>query len=150
MPLLRNIPTIHVALPVEGEWVELKSAMTAGDEISMRSAAAVKARFETDASGEQVFVPDMEAGIMAAEFRAAELMITAWSFSEPVTPENIRQLDRASWEAIKDAIGRLTDDTRSEDEEKNSSTSLSPVSTATLAFPESSLNRSSLNAVEVG
>lgn len=134
MPLLGRGETVRVALPAAGEWVEVKARPSVGDVKAIESTAKA---FRLRVSGEQVAAvraaateEEAAAALKGMElpldpemfermaFVVLERAIVAWSFAEPVTPENIRQLDEASYDAIRASLDRLWAKERPE-EEKN-------------------------------
>lgn len=133
MPLLssRSTPGIRIDLPVEGEWVILKSAMSRGDEVAITKAALKSAQIKRGPDGDITTEIDAAEAVESAEFAAIEILVREWSFPEPINAANIRDLDPVSIRVIKDAIERMTVK-RTDDEEKNSSTKSLPVSTVIL------------------
>ena len=105
MPLLTTErELVRVELPAEGEWVEVKARLSAGERALISQA-----------------VLDAKEGpglVDAARFKGAEIGIVRWSFAEPVTAENIRALDEESHEAIVSRLNELWQ-RRSEADAKN-------------------------------
>lgn len=122
----------RVDLPAPGEWVEVKRHPSVGDKKAIQGMALA---FTLRVNKQQIdAVRRAEAAKVAAElldgvdlpvdadlfdrmaFARLERAIVAWSFEEPVTPESIRELDEASYDAIVAALDRLWGNERSDDE----------------------------------
>lgn len=114
MPLIDRDRTVRIDLPVAGEWVEVREQLSKGDQARIQAAVVRNAALRPDGT------PDVALDLEAATFATLEIAIVRWSFSEPVTPENIRRLDEASYDAIVAALDRLYA-RRSPEEQKNSS-----------------------------
>jgi hypothetical protein len=102
MPLLTSVETVRIDLPAPGEWVDLKSQLSKGEQKKIEAAAlGLNIRMHGGmAAQSDVDVTITEAVVDALAFRALELGIVAWSFSQPVTPENIRLIDGESFDVI--------------------------------------------------
>lgn len=106
MPLLMgSTQTVRIALPTEGEWVEVKRALSRADEREIQRRVLSAARVDVAAAG----AVELDAGLAydAAEFATLEIAIQRWSFAEQITPRALRCLDDASLAAIKDELNRL-------------------------------------------
>jgi len=115
MPLIDDSETVRIDLPAQGEWVEVRKRLSRGDEIAIQRRLLTGA--EVTASGlERLAAPEI---IEAAEFATLEVAIRAWSFPEPVTPDNIRRLDPESVAALKAALNELYPAQRTEDERRD-------------------------------
>lgn len=105
MPLIREDDVVRIDLPA-GEWVDVKRQLSKGDRTRI-TAAAIRMRVAIgsgDVAGEQTFD---EATYDAVTFRALEIALRRWSFDDPITPENIRRLDEASYDRIAEETKRL-------------------------------------------
>lgn len=116
MPLIDPTRTVRIDLPTPGEWVEVREQLSKGDEVRAQKAAL---------RGDPVIGPDgtvreVPLDLEAAQYATLELAIVAWSFPDPVTPENIRRLDPDSHDYL---VGRLNQlyRRRTPEETKNSS-----------------------------
>lgn len=124
MPLLGNADLVRIDLPAEGEWVEVKRALSHYDRILTQRAAVKGARIHQDSSVD-LDAPEV---IEAAEYAGLDIAIKKMHVSiadgkppEDVdaTPENIRALDDASVDCIKKNLNELYPPLRSDDERKN-------------------------------
>lgn len=118
MPLIRDDDLVRIDLPADGEWVEVKARLSRGDEMAIQRAIV----------GDIAIVPGGNVGAVnaaqyleAAEFAVIDAAVRRWSFDEPVTRENIRQLDSASIDALKAALDELYPGPRKEEDRGNSS-----------------------------
>lgn len=119
MPLIRgDEELVQIDLPAEGEWVKVLPRLSRGQEVQIRQAVAktMRVRRDPDAKASAAEM-DIAAQIEAAEFATLEIVVKAWSFGVPVTPEALRQLDGASVDCIDKAIERLY--ARTEDEKND-------------------------------
>jgi hypothetical protein len=124
MPLLTNIETVRIDLPTPGEWVDVKSALTKGEQKRIEAAAlGLNIRMHGGMSAQaDVDISITEAVVDALAFRGLELGIVAWSFPEPVTAENIRLLDGASFDQLVTECNKIWQ-VRTEEETANLSVS---------------------------
>mgnify|MGYP000984462481 CR=1 FL=1 len=118
MPLHKSSPdVVRIDLPHPGEWVEVKAKMGRGDQRAIAK-RLLRGRKPGDMNGLDSF----DAGdLYEAAFFTMEVVFTGWSFEEPVTPENIRDLDDESVAVINERLQELYPQARDEDERKNSS-----------------------------
>lgn len=116
MPLV-TVETVRVELPTPGEWVDVKRALSKGDATRIEG-AAFKLRASLVAGGA---APDVDASLdyEASVFAGLETGIVAWSFPEPVTPENIRRLSEEDYDVITARVNDLWQP-RGADDRKNS------------------------------
>ena len=115
MPLILKPETVRVPLSCPGEWVEIKSRLSKGDATKI-SAASFKLRAAIRDNAESYDVGlDYEASV----FAGLEVGVVAWSFPEPLTPENLRGLSEEDYEIISRRANELWE-RRSDDESKNS------------------------------
>ena len=117
MPLINGSEVVRIDLPATGEWVEVKAKWSQGDQMAVNSQMLKGSRLSADSNVDL----DMAQAYESAEVAAIERAIVAWSFGEPVTPENIRLLDLDSWDCIKDRLNELY--ARRSDEKKETSAS---------------------------
>jgi len=136
MPLIGNTDLVRIDLPVEGEWVEVKRKLSRGDEIAVQKAITKNSRVEASEFS-TAFELDGPEAIEAAEFAGLDVAIKAWSFPQPVTPENIRALDADSVEAIKARLNELYEAPRSDAEKKASTVNGSTPSKTRALSPRS-------------
>lgn len=134
MPLLRDDDVVRIDLPAPGEWVEVKRRLSVGDELAVKQAVARGMRVRPGSADIEL---DAAAAMEGATFATVERALKAWSFPEPVTPENIRMLDQESFDAIVAGIEDLNP-TRSDEEKKASNSTSSPPSTSAGTGPRSS------------
>lgn len=88
MPFIdRNLVT-RIDLPTPGEWVEVQSALTAGQKARLDAAGKATILVNKDSGELQV----NEEATERSTFLALEMTIRGWSFGVPVTPERIRDL----------------------------------------------------------
>lgn len=105
MPLLNTVETERFELPAPGEWVDLRTRLSAGDRrrlqaASFKAQATLRMAAEKGA-GSDLEVPfDLAEVMSAAAFAGVELGVIAWSFDAPVNAENIAKLDEDSFNAI--------------------------------------------------
>lgn len=104
MPLLYH-PTVKLDLPTSGEWVELKSVLSRGDEEKRKARLASAATVGPD--GKVGAVIDSGVIYEVAVSYTMELAIVSWSFEVPVSADAIGHLDDASFDAIKDKCEEL-------------------------------------------
>lgn len=114
MPLITTHETVRIELPTPGEWVDVKRVLTRGDEVEVQRRLVAGTRVRPD-DPKADLVLDAGDAIERAQFALMEVAIVAWSFEEPVTPENIRLLDAASARFIEARLNELYEG-RSEDE----------------------------------
>jgi len=121
MPLTRQLPPVRIELSTPGEWVDVKARLSQGDVAAIQN-AAFRFRARVQQVGAQGANPDVDVDIdvEATTFIGLERGIVAWSFAEPVTPDNIRDLDTADYEILTERTNALWQP-RSDDERKNSS-----------------------------
>ncbi len=119
MPLIREDDLVRIDLPENGEWVEVKRRPSRYDLVRVQQATAGGAHLSADGRG-GLQVSDLTAApvLEAAEFATLDIAIKRWSFTDPVTPENIRALDEPSVDCIKAALNDLWR-ARSEEESRN-------------------------------
>lgn len=134
MPLLLKPETVRVDLPTPGEWVDVKRRLSKGDQTRIAGAA-----FKLRAGVSRAGAADVDAAIdyEATVFTGLDVGIVSWSFSEPVTPQNIRALDQESYDVIAAACNELWEP-RKEEDRKNSSGNGAPPSSEEDASPLSS------------
>ncbi|MGI8423586.1 MAG: hypothetical protein ACR2NO_05665 [Chloroflexota bacterium] len=106
MPLLLNVQSVRVDLPEEGEWVDVKSRLSKGDETRIQAAAITLQAAVSKASANDPHI-GLTIELEAATFAGLEVGIVAWSFPQPVTPENIRALDSESYTVISERVNEL-------------------------------------------
>lgn len=118
MPLIKSSSDlVRIDLPAEGEWVDVKATLGRNDQRAI-ARGMLRGRKPGDMQG----LDEFDAGdLFDAAFVAMEVVIKAWSFEEPITPENIRSLDDDSVAVINERLGELYPQPRPEDERKNSS-----------------------------
>ena len=134
MPLLLNVALERVELTTPGEWVDLKSRLSKGDQARIQAAAfKVQAAISRMGSGDMDVALDYEATV----FAGLEVGIAAWSFEEPVTPANIRALSPEDYALITKRSDGLWKP-RKDDEAKNSSASGAPPSSTVAGSPPTS------------
>lgn len=114
MPLIKNVPTVRIDLSTPGEWVEVKSALSKGDQTRARVPSF---RLEVSRDSQNI---DAAQALDAITFAALEVGIVSWSFDEKVTAENIRALSVEDYDIITERCNELWSP-RSDDEVKNSS-----------------------------
>lgn len=108
---------VHIDLPAEGEWVEVKERL--GNQDTKR---ITRLQF-----GDQTFKPGEDAqinmGAVIEGATVARLMVAIkrWSFDVPVSREAILALDDDSIAAINARLDELYPQPRTESDEKNSS-----------------------------
>lgn len=118
MPLLFH-PTVRIDLPAPGEWVELKAALSRGDEEKRR--ARLASAWQYTADGKMTGAGDVSVIVDTATLFTMQLAIVAWSFDVPVTPEAIGCLDDESYDLLKAEVqSRYPIRGRSDDDRKNS------------------------------
>lgn len=105
MPLLTTVDTVRIDLPAPGEWVDVKSRLSAGERQRI-AAASFRLRAGLPKNG-NVPEGEMELQYEAAAFASLEVGIQAWSFDVPVSPAAIRQLDGDSYDAIVARLNTL-------------------------------------------
>ncbi len=114
MPLLKTSDRdrVRIDLPTPGEWVEVKAKLGRDDEraiqIRMFSGQKLKPGAGVDELDD------------AATSSTLEVAIKEWSFTEPLTAENLRALDDASLEAINSFLNELYPKPRTDDEKNGS------------------------------
>ena len=133
MPLIRDDETVRIDLPADGEWVEVKARISRGDRVRIQQMTIGHARMRPGDATPELAVGDL---LEAAEFATLETVMRSWSFSEPLTPENIRRLDDESMDALKQRLNELYD--RPESEKKDSGPN-GPISISDAAAPRTSL-----------
>lgn len=110
MPLINDDELERIDLPTPGEWVDVKAKWSQGDDNAIKKAVYAGATIH----GENNVTFDAPAVLEAAEFAVFERAIKAWSYPDPVTPENIRRMDTESAEFLKERLNvlyaRRTDD----------------------------------------
>jgi hypothetical protein len=138
MALINPNETTRVEIS-DGAWVDMRTRLGVGDQKRIKFAAvlainSMNATVQGTGEGATIaigegsrFDPDV---LAYAEFAALDIGIVAWSFDEPVTPENIRLLDEEDFDTIKAATNTLWGKSRSDDERKNSSASTPSTSRA--------------------
>lgn len=115
MPLILKPETVRVELSCPGEWVEIKSRLSKGDTTKISAASfRLRAAIRDQADSFDVGL-DYEASI----FAGLEVGVVAWSFPEPLTPENLRGLSEEDYDIISRRANELWE-RRSDDESKNS------------------------------
>lgn len=112
MPLLLNVPIERIPLTGPGEWVDVKTRLSRGDRARIQGAS-----FRVMAADA---APSFELNYEATVFAGLEVGLVAWSFAEPVTPENIRALSEEDYDLITQRVNELWEP-RSDDDRKNSS-----------------------------
>lgn len=128
MPLLNKPELIRIPLPAEGEWVDVKDRLSAGDFAHVQKAAVKNAKINGD-----YFEINAADAIDSATFSVMEVAIVKWSFNEPVTADNLRALDQDSVDCIRERLNEIYPSARTEAEKKGSSeTTDSPSSTESL------------------
>ena len=121
MPLTRQLPPVRIELSTPGEWVDVKARLSQGDAAAIQNAAfRFRAGVHRVAGAELAPDVDVDIDVEATTFIGLERGIVAWSFPEPVTPENIRDLDTADYAILAERTTALWDN-RSDDDRKNSS-----------------------------
>lgn len=115
MPLIRDDETVRIDLPSSGEWVEVKARISRGDRVRIQQATFGQVKMRPGDATPELAVSEL---LEAAEFATLETVLKGWSFSEPLTPENIRRLDDESMDALKERLNELYD--RPESEKKDS------------------------------
>lgn len=120
MPLLKTSDRdlVRIDLPTPGEWVEVKARLGRDDE---REIQRRMLRGQNVKPGEVPEAFDLGLILDAATFCTLEVAIKAWSFSEPVTAENLRALDDASIDAINRRLNELYPEQRTEAAKNGSS-----------------------------
>lgn len=120
MPLLKTSDRelVRIDLPTPGEWVEVKAKLGRDDERAIQRRMFAGQMLKP---GEGVDALDAGLLLDAATFATLEVAIKAWSFSEPVTPDNLRALDDASVETITNRLNELYPQPRTDDEKNASS-----------------------------
>lgn len=103
MPLISFKNTVRINLPEEGEWIDVKEKLSKGDLNKVEAATMQSAKADTDGN---VSV-DIATAMVAAEFALPEVAIVAWSFPEPVTPENIKLLDPESFDFLRAELDKM-------------------------------------------
>lgn len=108
----------HIDLPAEGEWVEVKRRLGKDDEREITRRMLLGQKVTPGQA-----LDDWDAGEMhdRATFSTIEVALKKWSFTEPITPANIRALDDDSLAVITAKLDELYPAPRTDDEVKNSS-----------------------------
>lgn len=119
--LLRVAPVERMDLG-EGAWVELKTRLSFVERNRL-AAAAIQTTVQEAPNGELVTVNDVN--VEGAVRAALEIGIVAWSFEDPVTPENVALLDEDSGDRVKRRLDQLWA-RRTDDDRKNSSSGGAP------------------------
>ena len=114
MPLLLNVPTERVELTTPGEWVDVKTRLSKGEQARIQGSA-----FRVMGSTGE---PSFELNYESTVFAGLEVGIVGWSFAEPVTPANIRALAPEDYDLITARINELWEP-RTEEESRNLSVS---------------------------
>ena len=134
MPLTSREEPVRIDLPTPGEWVDVKPRLSKSDMGAVQRRMLGAARIRTDQlDGLSSLSPgDLlgDDGLPAAELIEAltwdtlEIAIVGWSFYEgKPKPEDIHDLDEASYDAIVAALNELYPSPRKDDEAKNSESS---------------------------
>lgn len=135
MPLLLNVALERVELTTPGEWVDLKSRLSKGDQTRIQSAAfKVQAAMAAGRAGDMDVAIDYEASV----FAGLEVGIVAWSFGEPVTPANIRALSAEDYDLVTERANGLWAPRRDDDRKNSFANGAPPPSTAAASLPTSS------------
>ena len=129
MPLLLNVPTERVELTTPGEWVDVKTRLSKGEQARIQGSA-----FRVMGSTGE---PSFELNYESTVFAGLEVGIVGWSFAEPVTPANIRALAPEDYDLITARINELWEP-RTDDERKNSFGSGAQPSSTAAPSPTSS------------
>lgn len=128
MPLLLNVPTERVELTTPGEWVDVKTRLSKGDESKIRAAAfRVQASMQAGSRDTNV---DVGLDYEATVFAGLEVGLVAWSFAEPVTPENIRALSEEDYDLITQRVNELWEPRTDDERKKSFGSGAQPSSTA--------------------
>lgn len=130
MPLV-HATTERVPLSTPGEWIDLKTRLSKGDTTRIEAAAFKLQMARGSLAGGDVDV-DLTLDYEAMTFIGLEVGITAWSFEEPVTPQNIRALAPEDYEIITERANELWQP-RGEEETRNLSVLPVPPSRARAA-----------------
>ena len=119
MPLIKKTDRTHVQrvdLPAEGEWVDLRTKISRGEQEDMRRRIFAGERVKP---GDDDITVSAEALMESYTWGLLEATLVDWSFDEEITPEAIRQLDLDSYEAITEALNGFYP-ARTEEERGNS------------------------------
>lgn len=122
MPLIADDDLETIQLPAEGEWVKVKRRLSRGDRVELRKAilkdasAPIGRTPAGEAPGEMQASLDVGIAMEAAEFALIDIVLREWSFSDPVSPANVRRMDGESVDHLKDALDALYPPERTEDE----------------------------------
>lgn len=126
MPRYRADDLVTINLPTDGEWVRVKSKISVGDEVALQQAVVRHARMEGLSTIAEF---DPEQMLEYREFALLDIVIKEWSWSDPVTPEGIRELDPESHEFLKEKLNEIYPAARGDGENRDlkasSSTSMS-------------------------
>lgn len=122
MPLLLNVPTERVELTTPGEWVDVKTRLSKGEQARIQGSA-----FRVMGSTGE---PSFELNYESTVFAGLEVGIVGWSFAEPVTPENIRALSEEDYDLITQRVNELWEPRSDDDRKKSSGSGAQPLPTA--------------------
>lgn len=138
MPLqrTRDDDLVRIQLPEPGEWVDVKRVLGRDDERAI-TAAMLRGQ-QVSMTGQMPATFDAGALFEHAIFATFAVAIKRWSFAEPVTLENLKALDDASVEVIKEWMGANYKGARSEADAKNSSGAGSALSSTAAPTPQNS------------
>lgn len=106
----------RIELPTAGEWVDVKKRLSKGDRVRYKQALA---RDAVVIPGRGIETVPAAIVFEANAFAMIEIVIRAWSFEEPITPEAIRSLDEESVDFLNAKLDHLYAE-RSDDDRKNS------------------------------
>ncbi|MBM3940434.1 MAG: hypothetical protein FJ318_06025 [SAR202 cluster bacterium] len=104
MPLIDPTETTRVALTTPGEWADVRSRITKGEEARMQGLALGGHRLGAGGLAEVEVTAEMYDRLV---FAGIEVGLVAWSFPAPLTPENIRRLSTEDYDLLKAAIDDL-------------------------------------------
>lgn len=153
MPLTSREPPVRIPLPVAGEWIDVKPRRSKADEtalyrrmlgnveISPLQAASFDGRSQAEVAAELLGETRLSAADLIEDMTWAgiETAIVGWSFYEgQPKPEDIRDLDEASYDAIVAGLNELYPPPRSDDDRKNSASAGATPSLGEAASLESS------------
>lgn len=95
----------------EKAWVKVKQHLTRKDKNAIKG-AVIEMRVDINSETGEASMPqglgiDTSRVLDSLDFSVIERAIIAWSFDEPVTPENIERLHDADIEQLKEQLGEM-------------------------------------------
>ncbi|PKN81530.1 MAG: hypothetical protein CVU47_06340 [Chloroflexi bacterium HGW-Chloroflexi-9] len=126
-----NRDHVRIDLPAEGEWVNVKGALSRADEREI----GIRTRARAEVLGLPV---DGSSAVLRNEgaLMVLSVVIRAWSYPEPITIESVRRLDDDSKNVIFARLADLYPPARTDDDRKNSpAPGVTPSESAAASLP---------------